>query len=447
MEAICKRREAIQVRVAAFSVSWLALSNLVGLWLAVLLMWPELGLVLGRFGYGRWMPLHMDWQLYGWCALPSVGLISIRFWKHDPRAGELCSRAFWIWSSAMLVGGISWLMGEASGKPFLNWNGFARIYLALALAAVWFLVARSWWGRDLVGQNARLHYYIDGLFISALAAVPLALYLVSDATVYPPVNPHSGGATGHSLLLSTLGIVALMGLLPSLALGVRRRQGASRTALFLYVGAYVFSLVVYLSIRHGHASNRGLDQILGLGTLMIWPGLVAWLWSGYNWKPESRLWRGMFLFWWGLLAVSGWLIFLPGVLGVIKFTNGMVAHAHLAMAGMVSALNMVVLIEMGVSTRVTEALASRRATWLWNTSLVLFVGVLAVQGYREGLDPSRLFLFGDVSAVLYFLRMAAGGIMFYSSLGWVRKVCPLRRRKRLRSLESVSCSHKLGILR
>ncbi len=417
-----KHREAIQVRVAAFSVSWLAVSNLIGLGLALVLLWPSLGNLLGRFGYGRWMPLHMDWQLYGWCALPSLGLIAIRFWKLDPRAGEFCSRSFWIWSSALLVGGASWLSGESIGKPFLNWSGFARIYFALALSAIWLFVAQSWWGRWGRNEASKANLYLDGLFLLGLASVPVALFLVSDATVYPPVNPHSGGATGHSLLLSTLGIVALMGLLPSMALGVKRRSTVSPLSLYVYAAAYLASLVVYLSIRHGHASNRGLDQILGLGTLMVWPLLVAWLWNGYEWKRESRLWRGMFFFWWGLLAVSGWLVFLPDVLEVIKFTNGMVAHAHLAMAGMVSALNMLMLIEMGGSDRVARSLASPRVAWFWNLALALFVAALAYQGFREGKDPSRLFLFGEVSAVLYFLRLVAGAVMLYCSIFWVCKI-------------------------
>ncbi len=416
------RREAIQFQVATFSVAWLAMSNAIGVWLAVLLIWPQLGSLLGEFGYGRWMPLHMDWQLYGWCSLPSLGLIAVRFWKQEAFAGKLSQQAFWIWSSALIVGGASWLAGDVVGKPFLNWSGFARVYFALALSVIWFQVARSWWSRTNSNRIEKAHFYLDGVFLAGLAGVPIALFLVSDATVYPPVNPHSGGATGHSLLLSTLGIVALMGILPSMALGVQRRAAASNRSLYVFAAAYLVSLVVYLLIQHGHVSNREFNQVFGLGTLMIWPGLVAWLWSGYQWKSESRLWRGMFLFWWSALALSGWLTFLPDVLDTIKFTNGMVAHAHLAMAGMVSALNMVILIEMGGLKRVQTALSGRVLTWIWNGSLLLFVVALATQGYREGVNPSRLFLFDETTATLYGLRLLAGGAMFLCSVFWVTKI-------------------------
>ena len=41
------------------------------LWLSLLLLWPGLGDLFAPLTYGRWMPLHMNWQLYGWTALPA----------------------------------------------------------------------------------------------------------------------------------------------------------------------------------------------------------------------------------------------------------------------------------------------------------------------------------------------------------------------------------------
>ena len=37
--------------------------------------------------------------------------------------------------------------------------------------------------------------------------------------------------------------------------------------------------------------------------------------------------------WWGLLVLTGYLMYFPWILDRIKFTQGLVAHSHLAMAG------------------------------------------------------------------------------------------------------------------
>ena len=41
----------------------------------LLLVHPQLGDALGEYTYGRWAALHLNWQLYGWCSLPLVGVL------------------------------------------------------------------------------------------------------------------------------------------------------------------------------------------------------------------------------------------------------------------------------------------------------------------------------------------------------------------------------------
>ena len=52
------------------ALGWLAFGNAVGLYLALLLMEPRLQ--AGIWTYGRWVPVHLNAQLYGWTALPLV---------------------------------------------------------------------------------------------------------------------------------------------------------------------------------------------------------------------------------------------------------------------------------------------------------------------------------------------------------------------------------------
>ncbi len=67
----------------------------------------------------------------------------------------------------------------------------------------------------------------------------------------------------------------------------------------------------------------------------------------FGWAPVSRRWLGAAFVWWCLLVLTGWLDFLPGISERVKFTNVLVAHSHLAMAGMVTSLNVALLLNLG----------------------------------------------------------------------------------------------------
>ena len=61
--------------LAIAALGWLAAGCAAGLLLALLLAWPDLNALLAPLTYGRWVPVHLDALLYGWTALPLVGLL------------------------------------------------------------------------------------------------------------------------------------------------------------------------------------------------------------------------------------------------------------------------------------------------------------------------------------------------------------------------------------
>ena len=428
----------IQRSVAIASLSWLGAANLVGLLLALLLLWPAGNELLAPLTYGRWIPLHMDWQLYGWCSLPLLGTLLGRFFEEETQAVSWVETSLWLWSMGLLAGGLSWLSGSATGKPFLNWTAWGGLAFAGAQGGIWMLLALSW------GRGARLKWTArermervvwgaKGLALAVLLAVPFVLLWSSHPEVYPPVNPHSGGATGHSLLASTLSLVFIMALVPQLLLR-KTAKGASWIAR-LFWAIFAVDCLVYLFIGHGDASNRGWDQVLGLGTLLVWPLLLGLYWNRFEWRSSSRLWRWAFLAWWGLLALDGWGLFLPGVLDVLKFTNALVAHSHLAMAGMVTCFNACLLVEMGSSRLAQSSLARPWAFFLWNGGCLLYVAAMTWQGLREGEAPGVLFAYDELSALSYGIRFVAGLMMAVSNGYWLLSL--------LRTREGALAAHPL----
>ena len=167
-------RTLLAALVRRHALTWLLAANLVGLLLAVELLWPAVGDALAPLTYGRWMPLHLNWQLYGWGALPLVGaLLAWCLAERHPGATRHAQVALGGWSLALLLAGLSWLGGVTSGKLFLDWHGWARPLLPVAMVILWAVLAThvglSWSGLSR-GQRAG-----RAALLVLLAAVPLAV--------------------------------------------------------------------------------------------------------------------------------------------------------------------------------------------------------------------------------------------------------------------------------
>jgi cytochrome c oxidase cbb3-type subunit 1 len=355
--------------------------------------------------------LHLNWQLYGWCALPLVGALLAGCLAWENRAAAHHARlALAGWSLALVLGGVAWLGGVTSGKLFLDWAGWARPLLGVAMALLWtVLAAHLWWGRARAGT---LRWRVAAGMLAGLAGVPAMMYWVSGPGIYPSVNPDSGGATGAALLGSTLGIVTVFGLLPIL-LGVRVKEGA-RLAWFWW--ALAGSFAVFALIDHGNASHHATGQIVGLGLLIAWVPLLWAYGRCWQWSLGSRAWVVAAGLWWGVLVLSGWVAFLPGISEAWKFTHALVGHAHLAMAGLVTSVNFVVLNELDPARPVS----GRGAFWSWQGACAVHVALMLGLGAVEAERAADLFYGAAWPQVIFIGRLAAGVVMLAASVRTVR---------------------------
>lgn len=390
--------------VRRHSLGWLVAANLVGLLLATLLLWPGLNDALAPLTYGRWVPLHLDWQLYGWCALPLVGVLFHYYLSDDDRAGFMARLCLWVWSAGLLAGGLSWLAGRVGGKLFLDWAGPARNFWAFAGLVLW--LGLLWQARRRAGI-ARWAWTM----LVLLGTVPPLLYWAAAPGAYPPVNPDTGGATGASLLGSTLGVVGIFGLIPWL---LRLPVVPGTRARWWFGAAFAASWSLYAGLGHGDTSHHRPDQIVGLGSLVIWIPLVWWYARAFAWTPASRRWLGAAFGWWVLLVLSGWLSFLPDIADRVKFTNALVAHSHLAMAGLVTSLHLALLLNLGPG-RAPHA----TGFWLWQLGCAVHIAALGWLGWHEAAAPALLQERGGLADACYDLRLLAGGAMFVASVDWL----------------------------
>lgn len=246
------------------------------------------------------------------------------------------------------------------------------------------------------------------------------MYFSAAPNTFPPVNPDSGGATGVSLYGSTLGLLLVFAAMPWMV-GLPLRPGARRSRLtWPVLGA---ALVIFATANHGHGSHHDRDQIITLGLLFLAPALLARDWRRFAWRPEARGWLVAALVWGALLVADGWITFLPGFSERLKFTNALVAHSHLAMAGLITSVNMVFLLHLGDSPRVQSALGARPPFWLWQLAAALHIALLLALGWFEGATPALVLGGGDTVRLAYLVRLLAGAAMTVASLWWLLLIC------------------------
>jgi cytochrome c oxidase cbb3-type subunit I len=407
------------------SLFWLAFANAIGVLLAILLLLPGLNSQLGEWTYGRWMMVHMNLELYGWASLPLVGFLFRVYGADRGVTSQWCRPVLWVWSSALSVGAYSWLSGQSSGKLFLDWSGYARVLFPLALLTLWLLLVFAFISnrdeaarKNVAGWAAKL----AGLLI--LLAVPVLIYVKSGSGAYPAVNPDSGGPTGASQLESSLAVVLILLALP---FGITRRSGPRSKAIAASWIMLAFEAVLCALMQRGDISHHHPAQYLSLASLLIWLPLVPAYYSAFNWQASTRKWRSALMWWWGALVITGWIFFLPGVLDHFKFTDGLVGHSFVAMAGFASSLLIFAMVQMlGDEGWIFN---STRSFWLWNGSVVAYVVLMTIAGWLEGSNPAFTIVPGIARTVLYVLRLVTGILMLLASLDWLTDASKLVRQK------------------
>ena len=176
-----------------------------------------------------------------------------------------------------------------------------------------------------------------------LLAVPFLIYIASGPGTYPPVNPDTGGPTGASQLESSLAIVAVLLMLP---FGIARRKPAKSRIVSIAWIVLAAESILCVALGRADISHHSPVQFLSLGSLLAVAAAYARLLCGIRVARKHPPLAIGFLCWWAALVVTGWVFFLPGVLDHFKFTDGLVGHSFVAMAGFTSSLIIFVMVQL-----------------------------------------------------------------------------------------------------
>lgn len=401
------------------ALGWLVFGNAVGLYLSVLLLEPSWQ--FAPWTYGRWVPVHLNVQLYGWTSLPLIAWLISIYEVDRSRYAAWAEAAVWAWSAALAVGVCQWLSGVTSGKIFLDWKGGALWAFTAAQVVLWVVLFAAW--RDRKGGWGRLRRLGSLAGLLGLALVPVSLVFASSPAVYPPIDRTTGGPTGSSLQGSALLVVGLMLLLPRVAAKARAGGGRAPGGLTLprmsNPGIWVFfalSWIVFGVTEAMGGTHHDPHQIFSMLFLLPW---VWWLprdWKQFDWPDGSRVWRWAMFGWWGMLVVTSLAMYQVGVLDRIKFTQALVAHSHMAMAGFTTSFCALLLVLL-----TGKRMGGSASVLVWHLAALGMIAALAIMGWREGANPSWMADTPWWREAGLVARAACGGLMLAASVLWLRE--------------------------
>jgi len=399
-------RQGIHTAVA-HALAWLVIGNGIGLFLSILLLFPSL--TPGELTYGRWTPVHLNAQLYGWTAMPLIGWLYSIYEVHRSKSKTWAIPAVWAWSCAILIGSISWLSGTSSGKIFLDWrNGSLWVFIA-AMIILWIVLFIAW--KDGRGRWSPSKKWLSGIGIAGLALVPVSMIFAASPSVYPPVDPTTGGPTGSSLLGSTLIVIGMMLLLPRIAILPTKQPASKLTWIF-----FGFCWAVFIITESFGGTHFDVWQIGAMLCLVPWAWIIPQDWKKFTWPAGTLTWRFAAISWWGILVISGVTMFFPNLLDHLKFTQGLVAHSHLAMAGFTTSFCALLIVSV-----TNKKMGGKFTILLWNAAALGMIGTLAWLGWREGDGYSWMITHPQWREAGLIMRSFFGAIMLVVSALWFKQ--------------------------
>ncbi|MCB1050220.1 MAG: hypothetical protein H6510_13635 [Acidobacteria bacterium] len=386
---------------------WLVAANFFGIVLAIQLLWPEIQWPTW-FSYGRVMPVHMNGQLYGWLALPLIALLLD--WTLPSPSHKAFQPLLLLWSAVLGWAAIAWLSGRVSGKLFLDWTPPWALTFAFVIYVFWCQMLRICFQRGSSWSQSQRQQAFWGLLLSA--PVGALLVWASRPTVYPAINPQSGGATGTALLGSSLSVVFILFAVLRLQQMRQPDLQVKWRSLLAFLGCH---LIYFALLKHGHSGNGDIFQQTGLFSLFTWPLLLRTPLGSISTSPVLRRWYRAMGFWALLLILNGAMLFLPGWLDRAKFSNLLVAHAHLAMAGLATSIVIYMACLLG-GKPLQSIFKNRIVFWVWHSSTLLMCLVLSWAGWKAFREPGAFYEGASWVQAVYGMRLFCGLLMLGAAI-------------------------------
>jgi cytochrome c oxidase cbb3-type subunit 1 len=210
-------------------------------------------------------------------------------------------------------------------------------------------------------------------------------------------------------------VIGMMLLLPRIAGLPTKPSGSKRTW-----GFFGICMAVFIMTEAMGGTHFDVWQIGAMLCLVPWAWIIPKDWKNFTWPAETLAWRIAAMTWWGILVISGVTMFFPSLLDHLKFTQGLVAHSHLAMAGFTTSFCALLMVSV-----TNKKIGGGFTISLWNAAALGMIVVLAWMGWREGDSCSWMVSNPAWRQAGFVLRTMFGAVMLTTSavwwIQWIRK--------------------------
>ncbi|HYJ08314.1 MAG TPA: cytochrome-c oxidase, cbb3-type subunit I, partial [Polyangiaceae bacterium] len=464
------------VRKFAFATAlWGVVATLVGLWLALMLVVPELSFGLPELSFGRLRPLHTNAAIFafaGNAVFAAVYYSSQRLLKARMFSDKLSSFHFWGWQAVIVAAALTLPFGITQSKEYaeLEWP------IDLAIAVVWVAFAVNFFGT--IARRRERHIYVAIWFYVATVITVAILHIVNNLavpvsafksyTVYAGVQDafmqwwYGHNAVAFFLTTPFLGLMYYF--LPKAA----NRPVYSYRLSILHFWSLVF-IYIWAGPHHLHytalpewASTLGM-----LFSVMLWMpswgGMINGLltlrgaWNRVAEDPVLKFFVVGITFY-GMATFEGPLLSIKSVNALSHYTDWTIAHVHSGALGWNGFMSFGMLYWLAPRIFQTKLWSRKLAEvhfWIGTFGILLYIVAIYAAGVTQGLmwrafDSTGRLAYPDFVETtvrlipMYWVRVVGGGLFVLGVIMAFINLVMTWRNRPARYEESVDEAAPLG---
>ena len=428
------------------AVVWGIVGMLVGVFIAALLIWPQLSLDLPWLSFGRLRPLHTNAVIFafGGSALFATSYYVVqRTCQTRLFSDKLAAFTFWGWMLVIVLAVITLPLGITSSKEYaeLEWP------IDILLTVVWVSYAVVFFG-TIVKRQVK-HIYVANWFFGAYILTIAVLHLVNSAalpvsltksySVYPgAIDAMVQWWYGHN----AVGFFLTAGFLGMMYYFVPKQAGRPVYSYRLSVVHFWALISTYMWAGPHHLHYTALPvwaQSLGMVFSLIllapsWGGMINGImtlsgaWHKLRDDPILKF-LIVSLSFYGMSTFEGPMMAIKTVNALSHYTDWTIGHVHSGALGWVAMVSIGSIYFLIPKLFDREQMYSIRMIdwhfWMSTIGVVLYIVSMWIAGIMQGLmwraindDGTLTYSFVEslqATYPYYFVRFL-GGVLFFSGM-------------------------------